>query len=265
MKKVQSNAKDKNNAKATVASYPKNKNNFQSTAVNNKEAKNNSTIKIQKKTKEKVVDDTPPSQKLLHQIMPFVMYVIALFLIVAFIMIDLANNGEVMGIVGQGVHDIICGLLGVGAFFIPLLVIFLGAFWRKNIDDGKTSQKALFAFLTLVFVSALFHVSEISANNISNSFNFTEMWRDGIDFSGGGVIGGVLGNLLHFAFGSVGSLIIVSSVVFIFSMFFFGLTPRSIFIFIRYRTKLYREKKELALVEAKKMKKHRRLNYVECQ
>ena len=108
MKKVKSDAKSNKNNKTPVAK-------------SNKQIKNTSNIRIQKKIKNKTADDKPHSQKLLHQIMPFVMYVISLFLIVAFVMIDLADNSDAMGVVGQGLHDIICGIFGVGAFFIPVI------------------------------------------------------------------------------------------------------------------------------------------------
>jgi len=221
--------------------------------------KNSSKVHIQKKVKEKAEDKTPRSQKLLHQVMPFIMYVIALFLIVCFLMIDVADSGDAMGTVGQGLHNILCGFLGVGALFIPVLIIFFGAFWHKNVDDYKMGQKTFCAFLTLISISSLFHVSEISAGNLTDRLDFVSMWDNGIDFHGGGVIGGFMGALSHYAFGSVGSVIIISSVVFVFAMFFFGLTPRSICIYIRYKSKIHREKKAVALAEAKKREDERQL------
>ena len=76
-----------------------------------------------------------------------------------------------------------------------------------------------------------------------------QLWRVGIDLDGGGVIGGLLGELFYHFIGLVGASIvtIISAVIFI--IFLCGVTPGYVMTVLRYKFKIYREKRsELAKV-----------------
>ena len=77
----------------------------------------------------------PPSSSLLHQFIPFVLIVLSILIAVCLIVVELSNGD--MGIVGNWISLIFCGLFGLGAFAIPVVILCLGICWHKVIDSYR--------------------------------------------------------------------------------------------------------------------------------
>ncbi len=78
----------------------------------------------------------------------------------------------------------------------------------------------------------------------SEGFDIAALWRDGVVLRGGGVLGGLLGELSYRALGLLGSLIILIPMIGVLLMFLFGTTPRGIWLYLRYKTKVMAEHRQ---------------------
>ncbi|MGN1048464.1 MAG: DNA translocase FtsK 4TM domain-containing protein [Eubacteriales bacterium] len=182
------------------------------------------------------------SDSLVHQILPYLYAVVAVFLLVCFFFIDIMKKPDAMGFVGKGIHDLMLGLFGVGAFLIPLFVIYLAYAWRKSIDAGQAGYKIFFSVLELLLFSSLLHVFTLQGG-ADETFSIAALWKNGCASVGGGVVGGLLGQLFFLGLRFAGSLIVLIAAQLITLMFLFGMTPDNIALYIKYCAKLREEKK----------------------
>jgi len=185
------------------------------------------------------VPASPPSAGFVHQFMPYLLFVLTLFIAACFVCVAAGVSGAV-GVAGSILNDVFCGLLGWPAYFLPLVLLNLAVFWRQYVDMKLVGLKLSLSFLILLVTSALVHV--VTINNAGRvGFNVIRLWRDGINLMGGGVLGGILGEICFSALGIVGSLIILSPLIAVLFMFLFGTTPRGIRLYI---ARLLRERAE---------------------
>ena len=193
-----------------------------------------------------VREKTPPNpDRILHQVIPYILAVAALFLLVCFILTDAVRLEQPMGVVGHWLHCLLCGLWSWGAFYIPLMLVYFAIVWRRSVGEGTLGYKLLFAFLCLTFCSALVETFAIrGAGGEVPGINLVTLWKSGCALSGGGVIGGMVGNLCFRGFGFVGTLIVVIALLLVFIMLLFGLTPSAIVLYVRYWLKVREEKKK---------------------
>ncbi|MBR4293210.1 MAG: DNA translocase FtsK, partial [Clostridia bacterium] len=122
------------------------------------------------------------------------------------------------------------GLFGPAAISIPLLLIIIAFFWRKDVVKRATGAKFFFSTVCLLLISVL-----CAAANVPESLKIGELWTRGIDLVGGGVIGSYLGWLLVKQMGVGLTVFIAIALVILFVMFIFGTTPYDLFLTIRYR------------------------------
>ncbi len=205
----------------------------------NNDQKNTSANKESRKApREPIQNAVPeePSSRFVHQFMPFIIGFFAILFAAFFLCINLLEAEGSVGVVGRWINDLFCGLFGWPVFFLPLILLNLALFWRKYVDMGLVPLKISFSLLTLLAVSALVHVVTVH-NEGSVGFDVAAMWDNAVELSGGGVLGGFLGELLYRALNIVGSLIVLIAGILILLMFLFGTTPRAIGIYIRYRLK----------------------------
>ncbi len=212
-------------------------------------AKNTDSVTKKKAPAERVMPTPrekrePNPDRILHQVLPYIFAVAALFLLVCFILTDAVGLEQPMGVVGHALHSLFCGLWSWGAFYIPLLLVYFAIFWRRSIADRSVGYKICFAFLCITLCSALIEVFALrGAVDSAPSINPVTLWQAGCALRGGGVIGGLVGNLCFRGFGFVGTLIVVIALMLVFVMFLFGLTPSTIVLYIRYWLKVREEKK----------------------
>ena len=183
------------------------------------------------------------SKKLIHQILPYILAVVAVFFAICFFLINILSKPDSMGFIGKAIDLLMLGFFGYGAFLVPLLLFYLAFAWRKSIDAGQTGYKIFFASLLVVLVSTLIHVCVLQGSGEA-VFNPIKLWKDGCALSGGGLIGGLLGALFFVGLRFVGSLIVLIAVIFIDTMFLFGMTPDNIVLYFKYKAKLRAEKRE---------------------
>ncbi len=165
-----------------------------------------------------------PADRAFHQVLPYLLGALAVFLLVCFL------SEGLTGIIGVGLRGLFYGLFGGAAFAIPFLLLLLAIFWRRELRGGTLKFLVLYQALFLLFLSAMIHLW--TGGTIG--FRIADLWKNGHELAGGGVIGGLIGSGLHQLTGSVGTHIIGISGIVIFGLFMFGLTPYSIYVYIAY-------------------------------
>ena len=193
------------------------------------------------KSKEEEKEAPHRSSKLIHQFIPFIMFVVAILIAACLIVVEVFN-GE-MGWAGNLLSKIFCGLFGYGAFLIPIIVFYLGATWHKIIDSDKVKLKTILSLIAMMLFSAFIHAFFIKSTDAPN-FNPITLWEKGTNLRGGGVLGGLLGELLFLLFQKLGTFIIVIASLAITFMFLFNLTPKNVWTYVKYKKKLLNERRK---------------------
>ena len=199
--------------------------------VNTARKKNSSQKKeLPKNVKRKTpADSSQPGFS--SQLLPYIMVVVAIFTAVCMF----AGSGA--GIIGGAIRSFLLGMSGGVAYAIPFLVLVPVFTYGKDREEGTFFRKISCVCVAFVLVSVLLHVFMKGSNTLS----VVTHWKEGIGVDGGGVIGGFIGELMLRAFGKAGTLVLVFAVLFVPVLYLFGITPRGLWILIRYKLRLARE------------------------
>ena len=202
------------------------------------------------------VENHPKNESFLHQVMPYVLIVLALFMLICFLLIDVfpgVKEEYGVGSVGRHIRNFFCGVFGFGAFFVPIVLAVLAFAWNRAVEKGNLVAKILYALFAAISLSTLMHViyATVTHNTVGTvgtlAQRMSELYRAGIRLHGGGVIGGALGELFRFGFGLTGSVIFTVAFTFIFCVFLLGFTPSYVITRVRYRMKIAGEKRAEAM------------------
>ncbi len=227
--KQQNNKDKKTTAKKTVDT-----NNSKNSSDKSKASKVASEIK--KPAKEKASEPKPKKerdpQSTVNQILPFVFIVCAILSLLVLVL-------DTDGFVVRALKSVMLGLFSAAAFVIPALFVLLGTLWQTDVIANRLKLKFWCAGISLVLVSMLMHMF-FSGEKM---FNLIDLYKFGNTYQSGGVVGGFLATLLMSAVGKTISFIIIFSALFVSVLLLFGLTPRSVHIFIAYHAKRYRDRK----------------------
>ena len=204
------------------------------------------TVKSRKKSAEKDTKKEKKREKpsLLNVIMPYVLMILALFVVACFLFIDIfsgvsAENG--VGVVGKAIRDFLCGMFGFGAFFVPVVLAILAVVWSKSVEKRCTMARVFYGIVSLVSVSTFIHVVGCRPFGLKRGVEF--FYNSGIKLGSGGVIGGYIGELCRTGLGLVGSVIVTVMLAVIFTIFLLGITPGYVMTLIKYKMKAARERK----------------------
>jgi S-DNA-T family DNA segregation ATPase FtsK/SpoIIIE len=176
------------------------------------------------------------------QLVPPILALVALFLVVCFI------SAESTGFFGSWLSDVLYGLFSNAAFTIPVLIIIIAAYWKHDYEAYTLHHKFIFAGICLVCVAAL---SQLGG---PDTFKLKELWEAGLVRGGGGVIGGLVGQALLKSIGRAGMLLVTISLLIIFGLFLFGLTPHAVRIWIAFKMHENRERLRAERAEAQARK-----------
>ena len=194
--------------------------------------KNNSTSS--KKTKKELPKKVKRSgtenseSTFASQMLPYIMIVVAVFAAVCMF------AGSDAGIIGGAIRAFLLGISGAVAFALPFILAVPVFTYGKDKDEGTFSRKLVSISVIYLLVSILLHVFMRPFDTLS----FADYWKAGISLDGGGVIGGILGELMLRAFGKAGTLVLAFAVLFVPVLYLFGITPRGLWILIRYKIRM---------------------------
>ena len=213
---------------------------------NTKKSAKNSKALTNSKGKEHQVEFDTPSDKLIHQILPFVFIVVAILLETCFIFAAVTGE-EHVGVAGVFLKNVFLGLFGFCAFVIPLMLINLALNWRKFVDSREVGSKVIFTILFLISFAGLIHIFiKPSLNTDPNAFIMPlELFEYSYNHIGSsGVIGGFICECIYALFRSVGTIIIMIATTIMCLIFSLGMTPRNMGIYLRYKWTIMREKQK---------------------
>ncbi len=185
-------------------------------------------------------------EKLIHQLMPYILGVSALFLLICFFLSDST------GVVGNFLKDLMFGLFSNGAWTVPFIVLNIGVFWKRDVAAASLKYKLTFSFICVTLISVLVHAFSANAvPTLTESFNGVTLFKLGCTGEGGGFFGGILGNLLLRGFGFVGTLIFSVALLLLFGIFLFGMTPHKLAVYMITGIREWRTGLSLRMGEAK--------------
>ena len=211
-----------------------------------KEVKKEARKTIRKVTRPEVEEKGKGKQpSALHQFAPFILFALSLLIAVCLIGAELAQAD--MGIAGNFISMVFCGLLGIGAFLLPVVLVFMGIIWFNNTESQSLKGKVIFALISILLLSAI--TSTAMSFSADPSFNVPELWTAGTELAGGGLLGGLLCSVVVVMFKSVGALIIFISALLISLMFMLNITPKNVWTYIKYKNKLRHERKMALLTK----------------
>lgn len=229
----------------------KKKNNVKPTAKKpsktNAKAKNNQTQTNKKKNYSAVQKDNvnvaekkPPNpDSMLNQLIPCIFVLLA----VVFTVFLAISTNEAAGVVGGFIRMCAYGLFGYGAFLIPVFLCSSALMWKKSVASDSTHALFAFSLSSVILSSALIHAVIVADTALI--FNPITLFC-GIEgkTTYGGLIGALISNTLMWSIQKVATYILLVFAVFLTVMFSFGLTPKTIILYIRYKHAMSKRKKE---------------------
>ncbi len=174
------------------------------------------------------------------ELVPWVLGACAVFFLI--FLIFPAQTGSV----GQPVSDFLRGLFGVGAFLLPILMLNVAVFWKRDFESGIRVYKIVFSVLFLLFFCAFCGV--FAADEVVRTFEIGKLYEAGRTLTGGGALGSLLANALIAGVERVVTGILSALVLLLSGCFLLGKTPAEIVSAIktkwqenRARVEAYRE------------------------
>ena len=202
--------------------------------------------------KKKVKKDQKPS--FAYQLVPYIVAVVALFLLVCFISNAIANPGNKLwdegkekdhplGVVGFWICQVLFGAFGPAAYVLPVILGCFVVFWKNYNKRDFVALNAVIALLTAVVLSAIVHTfTHMGAGTAAFTSDIGDLFEDGACSKGGGVVGGILAFALTAILNIGGTLFVLLAVLIPMIMFLVGTTPVDVVSFIVAKIKKAMEK-----------------------
>ncbi len=195
------------------------------------------TKKSRQAAESPIRDDVPKEEGVLHQLTPYILALAALLLAVCII----AGEGKI----GGGIRGLLAGLFSGAAYVLPIMILARALTWRRDLEDGAFAARSVCLGIVYILLAMLLHILGGGADVLTPSVHFS----DGQYFVGGGVIGGLFGELLVRGFGKVCSLIILFAAMILLVLYAAGMTPRGVCIYMAYKIKVALDKRRERLEE----------------
>ena len=218
---------NKNQKKKTKASSPKKTTakKAQSKSTQTKSSARAEQIKIQERKAQR-------KSFFVTQVLPYILMVAAIFLVVCYF----TGGGEDPGFVNGLIYDALTGLFAGAAFVLPVFLIVSSIMNLTDKTDASEGVRYTFAGISLLLLAALLQL--ISP---AGTFSPAVLFKNGTQLSGGGLIGGLIGELFIFCFKSAGSYVLIIAFLLLSILLMLGLTPKYIYVYIAYKIKTKRE------------------------
>lgn len=154
----------------------------------------------------------------------FAILVFAIGVLSLFILIIPGEN------IWHNIHNFLYGIFSAPALLIPIAFIYISVMSTIDKPFGDIKHKVWQTGVIVISFSALLEI--LSGNPyVGDGFFETigQLYQDGILLSGGGVVSSIIGWPLLLLFGKIGSIIITSLIMFIFTMIVTKTTLISLF------------------------------------
>ena len=182
-----------------------------------------------------------------EQFLPYIFAGIALIISVFLVLNALGDaetaNEHLAGVVGFYFCQVLFGCFGWTAYLLPLLFVNLAVFWRRYCEENLVAVKIILSVLLMVLISAVIHVGVCTSDPaLSKTFDVTYLYNTGAAFESGGVVGGVVGNLLYTGLKLPGTIALAVVTLPLIIMLLEGVTPAFVFGKLWAAIKAWRER-----------------------
>ncbi len=232
----------------------------------NKKNTNKNTKSVAKRTDERVSRQASAAaakkRSTWKLVMPYVLMVFSVVLAISFTTVHLFDATDGAGVLGFAIQWVFCGAFGPAAFILPAILFFLGLRWclynvkwsdngrldetsaeLRDFDRRRLRTQLITGVLFVLLVSSLIAVIV----DEYDSYDIVQMWEDAADnLLGGGFVGGSLGFLMIMCFEQIISIVIISVLLVVTTIFMVGITPNWIVSRIQDKN---REKKQMRAEE----------------
>ena len=183
-----------------------------------------------------------------EQFLPYIFGGTALILSVCFILNAVGRaetpDEHLMGFVGYYLCMGLFGLFGWTAYLIPLVFVNLAIFWRRYCEEGLVAVKVILSVLLMVLISAVIHVGVCTSEPaLAKVFDPAYLFTTGAAFESGGIVGGIMGNLMYTGLKLPGSIALTVVALPLMIMLLVGVTPAFVFSKIRAAILAWRKKR----------------------
>ena len=172
----------------------------------------------------------PNPNSMANKVLPYV-FVLCAILVLVFLI-----SGSTTGFLGKWAHVLCFGTFGWGAWVIPVVLTVFGWRWRKIVEDDTRLGSIIFSVLLVTSLSAFIHTCYTSEPALKGLLTLAK---------GGGAVGGLLSYALTKTVGRFCTFLITVCLTVVMTMLFLSITPKDIWIYIRYSLKVSAEKREL--------------------
>ncbi len=132
---------------------------------------------------------------------------IVLLSVMAVAILLMLSNFGIGGIVGNAVSDFFFGLFGISAWFFPILLFAVTAFYIANKNNPMVIRKLSGCIACFLLFCAFM---QLLTSGYSETTRILDYYSDSVyDHLGGGLFGGILVKLFGLAFGKIGAYVIV--------------------------------------------------------
>ena len=182
-----------------------------------------------------------------EQFLPYIFGGLALIFSVLFLLNAIggaaAPEEHLMGYVGFYLCQALFGCFGWAAYLIPLVFVNLAVFWRRYCEERLVAVKLILSVLLMVMISSVIHVGVCTSDpSLAKTFNAGYLYRTGAVFESGGIVGGVVGNLLYTGLRLPGTVVLSVVALPLILMLLVGVTPAFVFGKLWAAVKAWRER-----------------------
>lgn len=164
------------------------------------------------------------------------------------------------GVVGRGIRTGLFGVFGVASVLIPGLLILLSVFLKRIYDNGRLVFCFIWGTLSQLFFSVFCGVFSLER---AVRLTASDFFSKSVGFHGGGVVGGVLAQLIRGGLGAVFTGILSALLFLIFICLTIGITPAALASFIEKKVKAGAEKQSKLIDEHKRKAAERKAAEIE--
>ena len=139
-------------------------------------------------------------------------------------------------------HNGVFGLFGIFTFLVPIFMIAVAVMKAFDKFSGNIGEKLIETGLLLLCLNTIVDVFCSDISNVGYFEYLGSAFTTGVEVSGGGFIGALLGYPLEYALSTAGAAVILILIAFVLIMFVFNLTMGMIFKFF---ANLFKSKNDL--------------------
>lgn len=165
-------------------------------------------MKVKRIQKKKYKEKQSGILKYNHEILGLLLFTLGILTTISIL------NENLIGVFGVAFKHLLLGLMGFPAYILPPALVFYSVLMIFKKNDKIKNLRFFYYIILLLLVSALIQTGFQDPLKYENKTVFGSIslfYKDGIEFNGGGVLGGIISAPFRSIFQSLGTIIILTS------------------------------------------------------